>query len=265
MSAHRPALDAPPRPASGAMPRPGRGRRPLRAPAAPARAGRNFTPLRAPAVLAVMAGLAACDPGADVALETDVQRASYAIGRNMAESLDEIRDHIDLPAVFRGVSDGLADVEPALTPEEAQNALMAFQQMLADVQAVEDEAARAEGEAFLAENANREGVMTTESGLQYEVLREGDGASPEAGQRVQVHYRGTLTDGTEFDTSYGGDPASFSLDNLIQGFAEAIMLMQVGGQLRAYIPGDLAYGEAGRPGIPPNAVLIFELELLGIE
>lgn len=228
------------------------------------RSHRTRWPVPFLAVLPLLAALAACAPEADVALETDIQRASYAIGQNMAGSLEEIKDHIDLPAVFRGVSDGLADVEPAMTTGEMQAALGVFQQMLADAQAQEAEAARAEGEAFLADNGNREGVMTTASGLQYEVLREGDGASPEDGQQVQIHYRGTLTDGTEFDTSYGGDPASFSLDGVIDGFAEAIMLMNVGGQLRAYVPSDMAYGEAGRPGIPPNSVLVFEIELLGI-
>ena len=212
--------------------------------------------------------LAACQE-ADVPLETEAQRASYAIGQNMGNSLVEIRGHIDLPAVFRGISDAIAEVEPALTPNEMDVAMTAFQQTVTEAMAAEraEEAAanQAAGEAFLEDNANREGVMTTSSGLQYEVLREGDGASPEAGQQVQVHYRGTLTDGTEFDASYGGDPASFSLDGVITGFAEAIMLMKVGGHVRAYLPGDLAYGEEGRPAIPPNSVLIFEIELLGIE
>lgn len=212
--------------------------------------------------------LAACE-SPDVSLETEAQQASYAIGQNMGSTLVEIRGHIDLPAVFRGISDAIAEVEPALTPGEMDAALTAFQQTVTEAmvaeQAEEAAANQAAGEAFLADNANREGVMTTASGLQYEVLREGDGASPEAGQQVQLHYRGTLTDGTEFDASYGGDPASFSLDGVIAGFAEAIMLMKVGGHVRAYLPGDLAYGEAGRPSIPPNSVLIFEIELLGIE
>ena len=212
--------------------------------------------------------LAACE-SSDVSLETEAQQASYAIGQNMGNSLVEIRGHVDLPAVFRGISDAIAEVEPALTRGEMDAALMAFQQTVTEAMAAEqaEEAAanQAAGEAFLADNANREGVMTTASGLQYEVLREGDGASPEAGQQVQLHYRGTLTDGTEFDASYGGDPASFSLDGVIAGFAEAIMLMQVGGHVRAYLPSDLAYGEDGRPSIPPNSVLIFEIELLGIE
>lgn len=211
---------------------------------------------------------AACE-SSDVSLETESQQASYAIGQNMGNSLVDIREHVDLPAIFRGISDALAEVEPALTPGEMEAALMALQQTVTaameEAQAEEGAAARAEGEAFLTANANEDGVMATESGLQYEVLREGDGASPEADQQVRIHYRGTLTDGTEFDTSYGGEPESFSLNGVIDGFAEAIMLMKVGGHLRAYVPSDLAYGEAGRPSIPPNSVLIFEIELLGIE
>ena len=230
--------------------------------------GQSAAPLALTA-LPLLASLAACvpesSPGDDVALDTDAQRASYAIGRNMAASLEDISDQIDSPALLRGLSDGIAGVAPALTQYETQAALDAFQQIIADAQTAAADAERAEGERFLADNADREGVVSTESGLQYEVLAEGDGASPEAGQIVRVHYRGTLTDGSEFDSSMGGDPATFSLDNVIPGFAEAIMLMKVGGRLKAYVPGDLAYAEAGRPGIPPNAVLVFEIELLGIQ
>ena len=213
----------------------------------------------------LLAALAACapdaSPGADVPLDTDVRRASYAIGQDIANSLDGIEDKLDRPALVRGLSDALADVSPALTEMEMRDAVMAFNEMLTSAQAEEFADARAASDAFLADNADKDGVMTTESGLQYEVLREGDGDSPEEGQQVQVHYRGTLVDGTEFDTSYGGDPATFSLGGVIQGFAEAIMLMKVGGHMRAFIPADLGYGDAG-PG--PGQVLIFEIELLGI-
>ena len=216
-------------------------------------------------LIPLLAALAACapdaSPGADVPLDTDVRRASYAIGQDIANSLDGIEDKLDRPALVRGLSDALADVSPALTEMEMRDAVMAFNEMLTSAQAQETADARAASEAFLADNADKDGVMTTESGLQYEVLREGDGESPEEGQQVQVHYRGTLVDGTEFDTSYGGDPAMFSLAGVIPGFAEAIMLMKVGGHLRAFIPADLGYGDAG-PG--PGQVLIFEIELMGI-
>ncbi len=230
---------------------------------------RAAMPLSGLTALPLLAALAACapdgSPGADVPLDTDVRRASYSIGQDIAASLSGIEDMLDRSALVRGLSDALADVSPALTDDEMQAAIMAFNEMLAAAQVEEAAGARAEGEAFLAQNADKEGVMTTESGLQYEVLREGDGENPEEEQRVVVHYRGTLIDGTEFDTSYGGEPATFALNGVIDGFAEAIMLMKVGGHLRAFIPSELAYGDSGPPSIGPGQVLIFEIELIGIE
>ena len=223
---------------------------------------RRYTLVPIPLLAALSACAPDASPGADVPLDTDVRRASYAIGQDIAGSLGGIEDKLDRPALVRGLSDALADVSPALTEMEMRDAVMAFNEMLTSAQAQETANARAASDAFLADNADKDGVMTTESGLQYEVLREGDGETPEEGQQVQVHYRGTLVDGTEFDTSYGGDPATFSLGGVIPGFAEAIMLMKVGGHLRAFIPADLGYGDAG-PG--PGQVLIFEIELLGIE
>ncbi len=230
---------------------------------------RTEVPLTAFAALPLLAALAACSrgdsPGADVPLDTDVRRASYAIGQDIAGSLGEIVDFVDRPALFRGFSDGLGEVSPALTETEMRDAIIAFNEMLASAQTERAAGVRAAGEAFLASNAEREGIVVTESGLQYEVLREGDGDSPEAGQQVQVHYRGTLIDGTEFDSSYGGDPATFSVEGVIPGFAEAIMLMKVGGHLRAFLPADLAYGDSLTGPGGPGQVLIFEIELLGVE
>ncbi|MDE2652661.1 MAG: FKBP-type peptidyl-prolyl cis-trans isomerase [Gemmatimonadota bacterium] len=228
---------------------------------------RTATPLPALTALPLLAALAACSsdaPGGDVPLDTDVRRASYAIGQDLAGYVAGIEDKVDRPALFRGFSDALADVSPALTEMEMRDAVIAFNEMLAAAQAEEAAGARAAGEAFLADNAEKDGVMTTESGLQYEVLREGDGESPEEGQRVEVHYRGTLINGIEFDSSYGGDPATFSLDGVIPGFAEAIMLMRVGGHLRAFLPSGLGYGDSGSGSIGPGEALIFEIELLGI-
>lgn len=126
---------------------------------------------------------------------------------------------------------------------------------------------RAEGEAFLAENAARDGIVVRESGLQYEVIEEGDGASPTAEDTVTVHYRGTLIDGTQFDSSYDhGEPATFALRRVIPGWTEGVALMKVGARYRFFIPGDLAYGPQPPPGseIGPNATLIFEVELLAV-
>ncbi len=213
-----------------------------------------------PALLA----LAACLP--DATLETDAQKASYGIGLNIGRSLVDIEEHVDMAALLKGVTDVLAEADPALAPDEIQAAMTAFNEM---IQEEARERGRAEGEAFLAEHASREGVIITESGLQYEVLREGDGASPEAGGFATVHYRGTLPDGTEFDSSYGGgdgEAVTFVVDEVVPGFSEALKLMQVGGHIRVAIPSDLAYGPDGKlPVIGPNQVLVFEIELLGIE
>lgn len=204
----------------------------------------------------------ACLP--DVALETDVQKASYSIGRDIGTSLVDYEEHLDMVALYMGVTDALSEMDSKLTDEEIEAAMTAFNEM---VQASAGERAAAEGAAYLEENAAREGVMITASGLQYEVLREGDGESPVAGQRVTVHYRGTLPDGSEFDSSHSrGEPSSFRVDGVIDGFSEALKLMKVGGQIRVVIPSDLAYGLDGQaPRIGPNQVLVFEIELLGVE
>ncbi|MDE2761317.1 MAG: FKBP-type peptidyl-prolyl cis-trans isomerase [Gemmatimonadota bacterium] len=205
--------------------------------------------------------LSACLP--DVVLETDAQKASYGIGFNIGKRLASFEEHVDMAAVMKGVTDALSEQEAALTEEEMAAAMAALDEM---IQAGARERGTAEGEEFLERNAAREGVIVTESGLQYEVLREGDGASPGAGQRAVVHYRGSLPDGTEFDTSYGGDPVSFAVDEVVPGFSEALKLMKVGGHMRVALPSEIAYGEEGRqPVIGPNQVLVFEIEMLGIE
>ena len=205
--------------------------------------------------------LAACLP--DATLETDAQKASYGIGLNIGRSLVDIQEHVDMVAVMQGVTDALSEAEPALSQDEIEIAMAAFDDM---IQAEARERGSMEGAAFLEENAGRDGVIITESRLQYEVLREGDGASPESGQRVVVNYRGTLPDGTEFDSSYSrGEPSTFEVDGVIAGFSEALKLMKVGGRIRAVIPSELGYGETGNPRIGPNQVLIFEIDLVGIE
>ena len=214
------------------------------------------------AALPALFALAACLP--DAALETDAQKASYGIGLNIGRSLVDIEEHVDMAALLKGVTDVLAEAEPALTPDEIQAAMTAFNEMIREEAR---ERGAAEGEAFMAEHASRDGVIITESGLQYEVLREGDGTSPGSGGLATVHYRGTLPDGTEFDSSYGdGEPATFAVDEVVPGFSEALRLLKVGGHIRVVIPSDLAYGpDGGPPPIGPNQVLIFEIELLGIE
>src|SRR5438270_10025397 len=124
----------------------------------------------------------------------------------------------------------------------------------------------ADAEKFLADNKKKEGVKTTESGLQYKVLKEGNGAQPKSSDTVTVNYRGTLTDGTEFDSSYKrGQPATFPVSGVIKGWTEALQMMKAGSKYQLFIPASLAYGEQGRPGIPPNATLIFEVELMDVK
>lgn len=218
-------------------------------------------------------GLAAGLLSASVAasdLSTEKERVSYMIGMDMANQLFQIKDEIDVQVMMRAVSDVLGERETALTPEQADQVRNAFieklQNRAAEEQAEIAKANREEGERFLAENGRREGVITTESGLQYEVLRAGDGPRPSLNDQVRVHYVGTLIDGTKFDSSYDrGQPATFPLNGVIAGWTEALQLMPVGSKYKLFIPSDLAYGDRGTPGpIGPNATLIFEVELLEI-
>ena len=210
----------------------------------------------------VLLAVAACLP--DVALETDAQKASYGIGQNIGKSLVDVQEHLDMVALMMGVTDALAETDPALTDEDIEAAMIAFNEM---VQEAARELGANEGAAYLEENAAREGVMVTASGLQYEVLAEGDGNSPVSGQSVTIHYRGMLPDGSGFDSSHNrGEPYTLDVDGFVDGFSEALKLMKVGGQMRVVIPSDLAYGPDGRPPlIGPNQVLVFEIELLGVE
>lgn len=221
-------------------------------------------------VLALAVG--GCGGGSGEADAGDLaERGSYALGLDIGASIARFGDDIDLDALVDGLRDTLAGREPRLTQQEAQAAMQEFGTLLQEQRqeelAAQMESNEAEGEAFLAENASKEGVTTTASGLQYQVLEEGSGASPDAGDEVTVHYRGTLLDGTEFDSSYErGEPATFDVDGIIPGWTEALQLMQEGGKYRLFIPPALAYGEAGAGDlIGPNATLIFEVELLSVE
>lgn len=205
----------------------------------------------------------------EVSLETADEKASYAIGLDIANSLETVEDHILLDQLIAGLSDVREGRERRMTDEEIQTVMADFNQTVQAEQMAkreEDmEKNKEEGAAFLTENGAKDGIITTESGLQYEVLRAGDGPKPTMEDSVVLHYRGTLLDGTEFDSSYGGTPATFSVGRLIPGFTEALLLMNVGSHMKVYIPGDLAYGEAGSPPvIGPNQTLVFEIEVLEI-
>lgn len=230
--------------------------------------------------LAYVAGLSlvitGCAQAVDadvVSLESDEQIASYGIGFGFAANLKQQTAGIELSAeaLMRGVSDAMTAADMAVTEEAVQAAISALQQKQMASKAAESEAlasaARAEGEAFLAENGQRDGVMTTESGLQYEIIEASDSDErPTAENTVRVHYHGTLINGTVFDSSVErGEPVEFPLNQVITGWTEGVQLMAKGEKFRLFIPAALAYGDSqASPQIPPGSTLIFEVELLEI-
>lgn len=218
------------------------------------------------AVLALAATLAGAARAAEPELETNSQKASYSIGYSMAANIRrEFGTDIDLAAFEAGIRDQLADGASRVSDEDANAAfesLVAARQAAASAKSQENIAA---GAAFLAENGLREGVVTLPSGLQYEVLQAADGPKPGPDDRVTTHYRGTLIDGTQFDSSYDrGQPATFPLNGVIAGWTEALQLMSPGAKWRLYIPPELAYGDRAQGPIPANSTLIFDVELLEI-
>ena len=225
--------------------------------------------LRVPAIGATLLVMAGCGSGETVTLESFADSASYAVGMSMGASLGPARDQIDLDLLHRGLTDA-AEGKAAMTENEARGVLQIFSQQVqgSQIDKRTEEAAmnQREGDAFRSENGGRSEVETTTSGLQYEVLAEGSGARPSATDRVTVHYRGTLIDGTEFDSSLDGDPVTFALNGVIPGWTEALQLMAVGSKYRIVLPPELAYGAVGSPpDIGPDATLVFEVELLSIE
>lgn len=204
-------------------------------------------------------------------LQTPEDRLSYTIGMDIGQSLGQQDMALDIDLLVAGLRAAYAGEETLLTQEEALAEREAFMQrrqeeMVAQMSR-EAEANLAEGEAFLAQNAEKDGVQVTESGLQYRVIEEGEGTQPKATDRVTVHYRGSLINGTEFDSSYArGEPATFALNQVIPGWTEGVQLMREGAKYQFFIPSDLAYGPEGRPGpIGPNATLIFDVELISVE
>ncbi|MDO6618990.1 FKBP-type peptidyl-prolyl cis-trans isomerase [Pseudomonadota bacterium] len=195
------------------------------------------------------------------------QQASYGVGRQMGEQLAANPfEGIDIPAVQAGLADAFAGKESAVAMEDLQ---VAFTEISRRLQAVQEEAAAAasaEGETFLAENAKREDIIVTESGLQYEVITQGEGEKPTLESTIRAHYHGTFINGEVFDSSVArGEPAEFPVSGVIAGWTEALQLMPVGTKLKLFVPQHLAYGERGAgASIPPFSALVFEVELLAI-
>lgn len=201
-------------------------------------------------------------------LETEEQKVSYIMGMNIGSQIDTESFEFDMAMFNLGVSDAFSGAKPRLSEEQVKTVIEGFQtKMAAKQEAAAKLAADAnlkEGEAFLAKNAKTDGVVVLESGLQYKIIEAGTGAVPTAENTVEVHYKGTLIDGTEFDSSYKrGVPAQFGVTQVIPGWVEALQLMKEGAKWELYVPPSLAYGPGGTGGtIGPNQTLIFEVELL---
>jgi FKBP-type peptidyl-prolyl cis-trans isomerase len=226
----------------------------------------------------LLLGLGACQKSAKTPqalkkedLDSQKKKVSYAIGLDIGKNFKARFMDIDLDVMLQGLQAGQTAATPLLTDEEIQKVMGEYQQemMKADQgrRQVQGKENMAKAEVFLKENAQKPGVKVTASGLQYKVITEGTGPRPMESDTVKVHYRGNLLDGTEFDSSYKrNEPAVFPLKNVIKGWSEALQLMRVGSKYQVVLPSSLAYGEQGAgQAIGPNATLIFEVELLGIE
>lgn len=205
-----------------------------------------------------------------VTLKTIEDSISYSIGHNIGNNLKEPYMKINFDILSEGIKDAISDTKKLLTDEQMQNVMLVFNQRVMEqreaVAKVQSAAAKEKGKKFLDENAKKDGVIVLPSGLQYKVLVKGDGPSPKPEDKVSVHYTGTLIDGTKFDSSYDRNaPATFGVTQVIKGWTEALQLMHVGDKWQLFIPSDLAYGDNGAGGvIGPGEVLVFEVELLGI-
>ena len=199
-----------------------------------------------------------------VKLDTDDKKASYAIGLQIGQNLKQQNIDFDSGALAMALTDAKAGKEQ-MTKEEIQSAMMKLQESAIKKQQEVADKNSTEAKAFLEKNKSAAGVKTTASGLQYIVEKEGTGKTPGKDDVVKCHYKGTLVTGEQFDSSIDrGQPAEFPVSGVIPGWTEALQMMKVGSKYKLFVPPELAYGPSGRPGIPPNSVLVFEVELLDI-
>lgn len=203
--------------------------------------------------------------GCQKKLDDDKKKASYAIGQQIGTNLKNQNIDFDSDVLAMSIKEASEGKESKLKPEEMQQALMKLQEGLMKKQAELANKNKEDGAKFLEQNKTKEGVKVTPSGLQYIVMTEGKGKTPGLKDTVKAHYKGTLIDGKQFDSSYDrGQPAEFPVEGVIKGWTEALQMMKVGGKMKLFIPPDLGYGEAARPQIPANSVLVFEVELLDV-
>ena len=224
-----------------------------------------------------------CSAESDMSLESEDQKLGYAMGKIFADRIQQDMQDLNSDAFIAGVRDSMKGNDPKLSQKEIQKAVRDYQQRLqSEAGGGQNDGSKQQGNAsgsngnaeenlaasreFLKENGQREGVTTTDSGLQYKVIEEGDGKSPSADARVTVHYTGELIDGTVFDSSRKrGEPATFGLQQVIPGWTEGLQLMNEGDRYRLYIPPELAYGENGPPSIGPNQALVFDVKLIEVQ
>ncbi len=202
----------------------------------------------------------------DIELKTEKDRLSYAIGTIVAEQWKQQEIEVNPDVISAVIKHIQAGKTPQLSEAEIRDVLNNFQAQRQEKAKLDSEKTKAEGAAFLAKNKENDGVVETASGLQYQILEAGNGENPKATDSVTVHYKGTLIDGTEFDSSYSrGEPTTFPLNGVIAGWTEGVQLLKPGGKAKLFIPSDLAYGDRGAPPtIKPGATLIFDVELISI-
>ena len=217
--------------------------------------------------MVLLLGLSASAYAADIVLETEKQKVSYILGYQAGSQLKQGDFDIDFDSLTAAIKEGLDGKEPRLTGEQAAAVMQAYQAKQQAQQAEKGKANAEAGKAFLAANKGKPGVTTLENGLQYKVIKAGNGNQPKESDAVTVHYRGTTIDGKEFDSSYKrGQPASFPVKGVIPGWTQILQLMKEGAKWQVFIPSELAYGPRGAGGdIGPDSTLIFDIELIAIK
>jgi FKBP-type peptidyl-prolyl cis-trans isomerase len=206
-----------------------------------------------------------CMKSRTASVNSDKEKASYAIGQQLGKSMKAQGVEIDANALAHGISDVIENKKSLLSDQEMQQAMQKMNQALMEKQEKASKQILEANAKYLEENKKKNGIKATASGLQYEILKEGTGGIPKETDTVRVHYRGTLIDGSEFDSSYKREaPLEFPVARVIKGWTEALKMMKVGSKWKLYVPSELAYGAREHPGIPANSVLLFEVELLGI-